>query len=245
MKKIPVIRLAVQIIAAVMIGTALYTAPDALKPLFLAIMFLGGAFYCGWLCPFGLLQDVGARFGRFLRIKKRQVPPSLHRTLMYSRYILALAAAFWAADALFTLLGYEPRGTALGLLSGQLPSVIALGVLAGFFLISLIYERPYCRYFCIEGAKYGAASLFRIFTVRRNVHACVACGKCDKACPMQIQVTQVENLRSPQCINCLECVAACPVKGALDYGVVRKNKPLKTKTAVMPDPPSDGRRQSA
>lgn len=245
MKKIPAFRLTVQISAAVIIGSSLYTAPEFMKPLFLAIMFLGGAFYCGWICPFGFLQDLGSRLGKHLRIQKRKVPQSLHRTLLYGRYILASAAALLVSDTLFMLLGYEPRGTALGLLTGHLPSVIAFVVLAGFTGLSVVYERPYCRYFCIEGAKYGTASLFRIFTVQRNPQACVQCGKCDKACPMQIQVTKVENLRSPQCINCLECVAACPIKGALSYGMIPKAGHSKSNTDKRTDPLTAKKRKSA
>lgn len=222
MKKIPCFRLVVQIIAAIIIGTALITTPMALKPLFLATVLLGGVFYCGWICPFGFLQDIGSRLGKRLGIRRSKVPDPLHRTLLYGRYILAIAAAFWISDALFTLLSYEPRGTVLGLLTGKMSSIAVLAVMTVFLVISMLYERPYCRYFCVEGARYGAASLFRIFTVRRNPHTCVQCGKCDKACPMQIQITKVENLRSPQCINCLECVAACPVKGALNYGMVSR-----------------------
>lgn len=203
-----------------MIGLALYSTPTALKLLILAAMLLCGVFYCGWICPFGFLQDLGTRLGKRLGLKRSKVPDSIHRTLIYGRYILAFAAALWISDTLFTLLSYEPRGAALGLLTGEMPSIAVLALLMIFLAISVIYERPYCRYFCIEGAKYGAASLFRIFTVRRNTHACVQCGKCDNACPMQIQITKVENLRSPQCINCLECVAACPVNGALSYGMV-------------------------
>ncbi len=68
-------------------------------------------------------------------------------------------------------------------------------------------------------------SLLRPFTIKRNVDTCINCGKCDKACPMQINISKAGKLRSPQCVNCFECTSACPVNGAMEYGFVfAKNK---------------------
>lgn len=188
----------------------------------LGITLIGGAFYCGWLCPFGFLQDLSAFMGRKLGIKKRQMPRSIHKMMVYSRYILAGAVLFWTADVLFTLISYEPRGAFLGVLAGTLPSLAVMGVLLLFLGVSLFYERFFCRYFCIEGARLGALSMFRLLTLRRDPGLCVSCSKCDKACPMQIRVSTLENLRSPQCVNCMTCISACPVNGALRYGVIGK-----------------------
>ena len=225
MKRIGVIRISIQIAAAVLTATVLASAPEAMKLALLAITLVGGAFYCGWLCPFGLLQDLASRVGKRLGIRKRQVTTAVHETLIYGRYILALAAAIWTADMVFRVLGMEPYGSTLGILAGNMPSAVALGMLVFFTFVSVFYERAFCRYLCPEGAKFGAMSLARVATLRRNPTTCVRCGKCDRACPMQISVSKVENLRSPQCINCMECVAACPVKGALSYGVVKKAQP--------------------
>lgn len=225
MKNIRRVRTAVQLASAVITATVLTSAPEPMKLTLLAITLLGGAFYCGWLCPFGLVQDLTARVGKKLGIRKRKVTPALHNILIYGRYILAVAAGLWTADIVFTVLSVEPYGSMLGILGGNIPSTIALTVLAGFMAVSVFYERAFCRYLCPEGAKFGAFSLARIVTIRRNPHTCVKCGKCDRACPMQINVTKVENLRSPQCINCMECVAACPIKGALSYGVLKKAQP--------------------
>lgn len=225
MRNIRLVRTSVQIIAAVITATVLTSAPDAMKLVLLAITLLGGAFYCGWLCPFGLVQDLVSGVGRRLGVRKRKVTPALHNALIYGRYILAVAAALWVADIVFTFLGVEPYGSMLGILAGHMPSTAALAVLAFFTIVSIFYERAFCRYLCPEGAKFGAISLARMVTVRRNPHTCVKCGKCDRACPMQINVSKVENLRSPQCINCMECVATCPIKGALSYGVMKKTQP--------------------
>lgn len=225
MKRIRFVRTAVQIMAAVIAATVLAGTPEPIKLALLAITLLGGAFYCGWLCPLGLVQDLASGVGRRLGIRKRKVTPALHNTMLYGRYILAVAAALWTADIVFNVLAVEPYGSMQGILAGNIPSMVALAVLAFFTIVSVFYDRAFCRYLCPEGAKFGVISLARMVTVRRNPHTCVKCGKCDRVCPMQINVSRVENLRSPQCINCMECVAACPVKGALSYGIVKKTQP--------------------
>ncbi len=223
MKKIALLRLAVQSGTLLLMSLIIFNFPTAFKPVFLASILIFGVFYCGWLCPFGLLQDLGSRLGRFLGIKKRQVPKSLHKVLIYGRYVLAIVALVSVSEMVFTVLGIEPMGSTLSILNRHIPSALAIGVLVGFIAIAMVYERPYCRYFCIEGAKYGFFSLFRVFTIKRNPKTCIQCKKCDKACPMQINITKVDHLRSPQCINCLTCISVCPVKGALSYGVIKKN----------------------
>ena len=70
--------------------------------------------------------------------------------------------------------------------------------------------------------RYGIMSLLRPFTIKRNEQTCVNCGKCDKACPMQINVSKAGKLRTPQCVNCFECMSTCPVDGAMEYGFVFK-----------------------
>ncbi|MDC7223179.1 MAG: 4Fe-4S dicluster domain-containing protein, partial [Spirochaetales bacterium] len=93
-------------------------------------------------------------------------------------------------------------------------------LLAVFLLLSLFTDRPYCRYFCTEGARYGALSMGRLFSIRRNTESCINCKLCDRACPMGITVSQVKHVRNGQCVNCFECIAACPKKNTLSYGWV-------------------------
>ena len=224
MKKLEMLRFSVQSLFLILTVAALFVASTPLKWFFLGAALLSGAFYCGWACPFGFLQDVASRLGTALKIKKRQVPESFHNMAVYFRYILAALVLYASSDALFTLLGYEPRGTFIGFISGNGASTAALISVVLFFVVSMFYERAFCRYLCIEGAKYGLLSFLRIVTVRRNPNSCVNCKKCDKACPMQISVSKTTNLRSPQCISCMKCVGACPIKNTLSYGVAHPIK---------------------
>ncbi len=181
-------------------------------------LILGGVFYCGWACPMGTLQDIGTFVGRAFKIKKRRLPDWLHKPMVYSRYIIAVLTMVVVADFVDSLLSLEPRMALLMSMSGRVAAIGAISSIVVFFLLSIKYDRVYCKYVCPEGARYGAISMVRPFTIIRHEDKCVDCGRCDLACPMQIQVSKAGNLRSPQCINCFQCISQCPVDGALTYG---------------------------
>jgi polyferredoxin len=101
--------------------------------------------------------------------------------------------------------------------------------MVSFVIISIFFERPFCNYFCSEGVKFGVFSLTRVFSIKRNEATCVGCKKCDKACPMNINVSIKDQIRHGQCINCFECISACPVENTLTYGRVKLPK-FKKKT---------------
>jgi polyferredoxin len=72
-----------------------------------------------------------------------------------------------------------------------------------------------------EAAKYGVLSMTRIFSIKRDEDSCISCRKCDKACPMNIQVSKHDQVRNGQCINCMKCIETCPVPGTLNYSKVK------------------------
>lgn len=219
MKHIQKIRVAVQVLFLILTITALMMELSFIKILILLSTVVGGVYYCGWACSFGFIQDLGSKLGRRLDIKNRKLPANIHKVAVYMRYLLGVMVIFVASDAMMLMMGYEPRGGFLGLISGRIPSIGILIVIGFFILLSIKYDRVYCRYLCPEGARYGVMSLVRLFTVKRDSDKCVNCGKCDRACPMQIKVSRVEKMRSPQCVNCFECISACPIEGALTYGI--------------------------
>jgi len=172
------------------------------------ILFLGTC-YCGWACAFGALEDwlfaAGRRFTSFEIV----IPRQLDKYLSWLRYVFlfaALATLFAPVDA---------RRTLFGLIGGRGAAAAAVCFMAAALLLSLVMRRPFCRYFCPEGARYGAMSLARLFTVTRNADKCVGCHICDKNCPMAINISESGSLLSPQCVSCGKCIAVCPKEGAL------------------------------
>ena len=185
--------------------------------LFMASSLLLGAFHCGWLCPFGFLQELLGKLGRRLRLPRFAIPPGWDRYLRFLRYIL-FALSFLGLGIIYFL--GTPYSQTMGFLSGSAGAVTAgIALLTGAFLVlSLFTDRPFCRYFCTEGARYGALSLVRLFTIKRNRDTCISCGICDKACPMGIEISSAKQIRNGQCINCFECIRACPKDKTLTYG---------------------------
>jgi len=190
----------------------------------------GGAFFCGWLCPFGALQEWLHKAGRRLEIPRLRISDRWEKYLRFSRYVL-LGLSLTGMMFVYFLSG--PYSTFLGVLTGNtgLITAFAWAFFGLFLVLSLFVSRPFCRYFCTEGARYGLVSLARVFGIRRKESSCIGCSRCDRACPVQVPVSAKNTVRNAQCINCMECIAACPVKDTLSYGWVlnRKNK-LKEST---------------
>lgn len=191
------------------------------------LMFVGalmGRFVCGWLCPFGLIQDLLYKipFPRKLRTFKGD------RLLRKLKYVVLLFFVILLPMFLVDVLGQgAPYFCKLicpvGTLEGGIPLVLlnksmhgALGWLYAWknvlllftvFLSTLIY-RPFCKYICPLGAVYSVFNPISVFGYRIDREKCVGCGACAKVCKMQ--VNPAENPNHPECIRCGQCKKACP-----------------------------------
>lgn len=183
-----------------------------------------GRLVCGFLCPFGLLQDLLAR----VPLRKLRLPRWLDKPLRYLKYGLLLflvIGALMEAAPLFCKficpVGLLEAGLPLTLLDARLAALrgplfwVKLGLLAAVLLISLLVERPFCKYLCPLGAFYGLFNGVGFYRMQVNA-ACIHCGKCQRACPMGIDVPHAPN--SPECIRCGKCLDACPC-GAIQAGI--------------------------
>ena len=224
MQKLQWLRMSVQLIfVAILIG-GLY---KFVKPAFVVILplaFLAGNFFCGWLCPFGTAQEIFGKLGSFFIKKKFKVSPSLQRYLQFSRYILAAIVFAHIVDSFVDLSSINAYKTFMRAMSGNLAQTAATFIMGTFLVVALFFERPFCNYFCPEGIKFGLASLTRFFSIKRNSDTCIHCKCCDKACPMNIEVSKGNHVRNAQCINCFKCMAACPKQDTLTYGRVNPIK---------------------
>lgn len=178
-----------------------------------------GRLVCGFLCPFGLLQDLLAK----VPLPRRKVPRWLDRPLRYLKYVilvlLVILALLLEEPAFCKFLcpaGLLEAGLPLTGLNPQLAGLrgplfyIKLGVLVAIVLLSLPVFRPFCKYLCPLGAFYGLFNGMGFYRMRVEETKCVRCGRCQKACPMGVDVIHHPN--SPECIRCGRCLDSCPTK---------------------------------
>ena len=197
----------------------------------LLLSLLGGAFCCGWMCPFGFLQESLAVLGRRIlpRGRNPKLPAGLDRILRSLRYALLLIGGASLLGIMlpdFLLKAASPLQVFNALLKRNVAYVEPTAwTLFGFVaLLSVFTERPFCRYLCPQGALHGLAGLGRVFTIKRNPEACVSCGICDAACPAHIRISEISQMRNPQCINCLQCLSSCRRHKALKFGFLFDRK---------------------
>ena len=184
--------------------------------------------FCGQICAFGGLQEFFGKIGKKLFKRRPVVPQRLDKVLRYLKYVvLAVTVAMaWITGELW-ITPYDPFN-ALGHLADF--NALITSYLVGFLILvlsllgSIVYDRFFCKYLCPAGAFYGLIGKASPYAVRVNDDACIHCGKCNKACPMNVEVMDAKNGRvtSLECINCNECVNVCPVQGAIHTGFTKK-----------------------
>ena len=204
------------------------------------IGLLVGRFICGWLCLFGLIQELLYK----IPTPKLTVPEKLDKVLRYLKYVMLVVLVFALPFFYRTELGmgkpfFCEYVCPVGMLEGGIPLVLldetmrgALGWLFKwkFFLMALcltssvfIY-RPFCKYVCPLGAFYALFQKVSVLRMRLDEDKCVSCGLCAKTCKMGVNPMKTPN--SAECIRCSECIHACP-KHALSFGMGPKKEGAK------------------
>lgn len=174
--------------------------------LFLTVLgsaLLWGRIFCGYICPFGALQELL----HFKRIS-RTMPSFWDRYLTRVKYILL---GYLVVRVLVTgqviLQGYTPF-KALFTWGG---TPLSISLTLSLALLSLIMYRPFCRYLCPLGAFLALLSRFSLFKVRVSSH-CVNCGLCQKVCKSRAIAGKSPRIDSSECILCGDCLLKCPKK---------------------------------
>ena len=174
--------------------------------------------FCSFVCPIGAISEWLHLASGKIGIKTIAVPSWLDRMLAMSKY-LVLATILWltyrSGELMFR--GFDP---CYALLSrhGEDITCWAYIVSGAIALASLFLAIPFCRWFCPLAAVLNPFSRFGLARIKRDPAECIDCGKCAKACPMQIPVDQVTQVTEARCLSCLNCVEHCPKPGAIFWG---------------------------
>jgi transcriptional regulator of nitric oxide reductase len=173
-----------------------------------SILFWGRGVFCGWLCPFGALQELLNELARRLGIKQVEVPFGLHERLWMIKYVIflgILAVSLNSILAAFALAEVEPFKTTITLkLMRDWPFVAyAVALLAS----GLFIERFYCRYLCALGGALAIPARLRMFDWLKRYRECGAeCHVCARRCTVQA-IHPLGQINPNECIYCLQCQA--------------------------------------
>ncbi len=157
-----------------------------------------GRVFCGFLCPFGALQDFLTKF--VPKRWQRRVPPRFHRPGLWIKYgVLALIVIPALLGSHVSLYQYfEPFGTVFFLS----PSVLLWTLALGFIGASAVVPRFYCRYACPLGAALALGSLVALKRIDR-VEQCTHCKVCEQDCPTG--AIQGADINFKECVRCNIC----------------------------------------
>lgn len=202
-----------------------------------------GRFICGFLCPFGWLQELLHKIpGKKLSTKKL-------KPLTYLKYIILLLAV-----VLLPALAVNDVGMGdpffckyicpQGVLEGAIPlSLVNEGIRAAlgtlfvqklFILIavvalSILFYRPFCKWICPLGAFYALLNKISLLEIKMDEQKCVSCGKCAASCKMDVDVRKTPN--HAECIRCGKCITACPAEAlCFHYGFGSSHKKKEQQT---------------
>lgn len=183
---------------------------------------LGGRFVCGWICPFGLFQELLYKTpGKKLKMK---------RVFNYGKYFFLFIFVFILPMLLVNEFGLGlpyfcklvcPAGTLeagipLAITNKDIRGAIAilyywkLALLGVLIVLSIKVSRPFCRAVCPLGAIYSFFNPISFYSMDVDLSKCIKCDLCQKNCPVDIKI--YENSNSPECVRCNNCVSICPTK---------------------------------
>jgi NosR/NirI family transcriptional regulator, nitrous oxide reductase regulator len=172
-----------------------------------SLFIWGRGTFCGWLCPFGALQEFISQLGDLLRIKKWKLRSATDVKLKYIKYGvlgIVLLSALFAIPNTEQVVEVEPFKTAISLyFDRSWPYVFwAVACLA----LSVFVYRGYCRYICPLGAALAVAGKVRIFNwIPRKAECGTPCQTCRHSCGYQA-IAPVGKVDYTECFQCLDCV---------------------------------------
>ena len=213
----------------------------------LLLLFGGvlGRWICGWLCPFGLLQELLYKIpskkaqlkGNWTKMSWVRYPVLIIFVILIPMFVVNIAGigspAFCKyicpAGTIEAALPLMLSDTSLLLNVGWiffLKAGIALSVIIG----SVFLFRPFCRILCPLGLIYGWMNKISLYQMEIDTEKCISCRKCQIQCKLDVDI--YKNPTSMECIRCGECKPVCPTQ-AITSGIKFRKKPENADEKVM------------
>lgn len=214
------------------VGSSKFSFSYYVTGFLILIGVLLGRFVCGFLCPFGWLQEL------LNKIPGKKLSTRKLKPLRYLKYVVLLLTVILLPALLVNDVGMgDPYFCKYlcpqGVLEGAIPLAIvdsgirsALGalftwklvVLIAVVVLSVLIYRPFCKWVCPLGALYALMNKVSLLGIKVDQHRCISCGTCAKTCKMDVKVTESPN--HTECIRCGKCIRACPTDAiGFSYGL--------------------------
>ncbi len=170
------------------------------------LLFWGRGPFCGWLCPFGALQELSNNLAQWLKVPQIKVPWAIHERLWPIKYIIFLGLfglSFYSLAMAEVYAEVEPFKTAIILKFMREWAFVAFAV--ALVVAGLFVERFYCRYLCPLGAALAIPGRIRMFEWLKRWPECGSpCQRCAKECPVQA-IHPEGQINVNECIYCMHC----------------------------------------
>lgn len=184
----------------------------------LGMLFWGRGVFCGWLCPFGALQELTNQAAQRLGVRQIAVPQAVHERLWvikYTLFVAIVALSFYSMEKALVLAEVEPFKTAISMrFLRAWPFVLFVVALLG---AGLFIERFYCRYLCPLGAGLAIPAKLKVFDwLKRRPQCGRECRLCETKCTVGA-IDSLGRINPNECVLCLRCQvimndeATCPV----------------------------------
>lgn len=167
----------------------------------------GRGYFCGWLCPFGALQEFAHHLGRRLRLPQYDLPPIWDARAKYLKYILLaglVATVFLAPDRVDKAAEVEPFKTAITTFFVREWYYVAYAAL--WLLSGMVLFKGFCRYVCPLGAVMAIGGLLR---GRKWIDRRDDCGSPCHLCRVKCNyraIRKTGEIQYSECFGCLDCV---------------------------------------
>jgi polyferredoxin len=173
----------------------------------MTLLLWGRGVYCGWLCPFGALQELVQQLARKLKLKQLEFPDVVHERLWGLKYLILLGLfgiSLQSMQEAARLAEVEPFKTAVTLrFDREWPFVLYA---AGLVVVSAFNRKFYCKYLCPLGAALSIPGRFRVFDwwLRRRKECGRPCQTCAKDCEVRA-IRPTGEINANECHYCLDC----------------------------------------
>lgn len=199
-----------------------------------SFVYWGRGFFCGWLCPFGAMQEFAHHVGKFLGIRQIDVPDRWDRILSSLKYVILavlVVTAFTAPALNDKLIEVEPFKTAVTTFFIREWYYVAYAV--GLLLLSMVVFKGFCRYVCPLGAVMAIGGLLR----RKDwIERRAECGSPCQLCKVKCNYGAIKptgEIRYDSCFQCLDCVTIHDDRTqCVPMVLAAKGKSLKVKEAA-------------